>query len=110
MSCYTDDAFCGCRRCCAAREPTFVYFLQEADGGPIKIGYGWRPADRLRGAQVGNPRPLRLLGSISGGRALERAWHLRFQTDRIRGEWFAASPDLVDAIEGALRGPGKATP
>lgn len=88
---------------------TWIYFLQEGSAGPIKIGYAWRVLDRLRSAQTGNPRELRLIGVIfvlelghisssllpTNARRVERELHLLFAPSRIRGEWFSPSEDLV---------------
>lgn len=49
--------------------------------------------------QIGNSRPLRVLGLIASGD--EGQWHRRFEHDRIGGEWFQRSPDLVSAIDSA---------
>lgn len=78
---------------------SYVYFVQEGQRGPIKIGFaGWSPRDRLTGLQVGNPRRLRLIGLVEGTGKTERDWHARFESLRIRGEWFRATPDLLRTI------------
>jgi hypothetical protein len=75
----------------------FVYFVQ-ADDGPIKIGYSRNVRARLAALQVNTHLSLRLLGSMPGGEILEAQLHARFSEDRIRGEWFAASTDLLGFI------------
>lgn len=95
----------------------WVYFLQEGDSGPIKIGHAWRVSDRVNCAQVGNPRALRLVGAIfvhesvpvlhkrplSCTKALEHGLHKRFAGAHIRGEWFGPEEALLQYIE-SLRG------
>lgn len=82
-----------------------VYFVQEGDDGPIKIGVANDPFARLRECQVGNPRELNLLGVYVGGYPEERMLHRRFAAGRIRGEWFRPdTPGLQAVIDGSDRG------
>lgn len=76
--------------------PPSVYFVE--DGDAIKIGYGGHPTTRLGGLQVGNPRPLTLLGSYHATLADEKTLHDRFSTHWIRGEWFRDNPELRELI------------
>lgn len=99
-----DDRFSDCKgthgRCAAACDHTLVYFIQEdVPQGPIKIGHGWRVLDRLRGLQVGNPRPLCLVATMRGGKAAERELHARFKALHIRGEWYRPEPELIAFLE-----------
>lgn len=80
-----------------------VYFV-GAIGGPIKIGCSIRPPERRTSLQVGSERNLILLASIPGGPALERALHSRFALHRIRGEMFAATPELLMLVWEAAAG------
>ena len=75
----------------------YVYFA-GAVGGSIKIGRSVRPRERLNALQVGSELKLQLLAIIPGGRELEAALHTRFAPHRIRGEIFAASPELLMLI------------
>jgi hypothetical protein len=63
--------------------PTFIYFIQSGEDGPIKIGFSNQPDRRLPELQTGNPRAL-----IPGDTSVERQLHTRFEPARIRGEWF----------------------
>lgn len=81
--------------------PTFLYFVQEIEDGPIKIGVSAAPLTRLSSLQVANPRPLRLLSSRPGSGADEAELHKRLARHRIRGEWFAPVPDVLAAATGA---------
>jgi hypothetical protein len=69
-------------------QPTFIYFIQSGEDGPIKIGYSGRPDRRLPQLQTGNPRELILRHVIPGDTSVERQLHTRFEPARIRGEWF----------------------
>ena len=48
--------------------------------------------------QVGNPRRLRLVGTLEGGAELEGRLHQRFAHLRIAGEWFRAERELRQFI------------
>lgn len=78
-----------------------VYFVQAGgDGGPIKIGVS-RPERvhrRVREIQCGNHLELRILGMVPGERRLEGHLHMLFGNQRMRGEWFSASPEMVGFI------------
>lgn len=74
-----------------------VYFVQGVDGGPIKIGYttSMEADGRLAGLQCGSPVQLRVLHTVRGNQRLERELHVRFAVDRLHGEWFRPSDDLL---------------
>lgn len=76
--------------------PEFVYFARRASDGAIKIGWSHDPTARTKtlGAE--------LLNSIPGSRRLEQDLHARFDADRLDGEWFRPSADLLDFM-GDLR-------
>lgn len=77
----------------------FVYFIQEGEDGPIKIGWAKDPRRRLASMQSGNPRRLHLLGAIkTKRRLLERELHDRFIEDHLTGEWFSPSSELLALI------------
>lgn len=62
-----------------------LYFIQEGDCGPIKIGRG-DPASRLRTLQIGNPRELRIVGCLENVGYTEAFWHRAFEAYSMRGE------------------------
>lgn len=75
-----------------------VYFVQEGTSGPVKIGYTeQRLTHRVHGLQNGNPRPLRVLGVLAGGKKVEEEVHDAFAHLRIAGtkEWFEADEELL---------------
>lgn len=77
---------------------TRVYFIQEGDDGLIKIGESNDPRRRLVDHQCGNPRKLRLLGSFAARSYVEREVQGQFSADRVAGEWFTPTPELVAFI------------
>ena len=79
------------------KESRHVYFV-GASTGPIKIGIARDIGARLNGLQTSHPQPLGLYAYVNGGKALERQYHGRFQSDRLAGEWFQRSSDVVTEI------------
>jgi hypothetical protein len=75
-----------------------VYFI-GGDEGPIKIGRSCDPEARCREMNVGAPIDYRVLATTQGGSAMERAYHLRFEYARLRGEWFERRPEIEAEIQ-----------
>lgn len=76
-----------------------LYLVQEKDArGPLKIGVAEYPMRRLVGVQVGNPRPLFLLGWVVAPHGLEKIIHGQLIHDRISGEWFKPTPYVWGVI------------
>ena len=73
----------------------YVYFIQCGKTGPIKIGYANDVKARLATLQTASPFDLRLLATIKGRPSLERQLHNRFAGDRLRGEWFLPTSELL---------------
>jgi hypothetical protein len=79
----------------------FVYFMQAAQGGPIKIGVAKRPDRRLAIFQPATPHPLVIRAVARGGRLAETTLHRRFSKERInQTEWFEPSESLLTFIAG----------
>ncbi len=78
-----------------------VYFLTaEAPGFPIKIGFTSKPGQmRSKAVQTGCPYRLIILGTFAGGYRDENKLHRRFASQRLEGEWFARSDELVALID-----------
>ena len=74
----------------------YVYFIQQGDNGPIKIGYSAEPEKRLQTLSTASPYPLRILKTLKGGKSLEQELHIRFADHQLEGEWFAPDDDLLD--------------
>lgn len=84
-----------------------IYFIQcNGDRGPIKIGYtSLKSAEpRLRHMETDNPYHLRLLASMGGGPAIERAIQKKFADDRIRGEWYRPTHSILEFIGSITNG------
>lgn len=71
-----------------------VYFARL--GNLIKIGVSVDPLNRVRSFNAG------LIGSVEGGRELEKQLHIEFADLRERGEWFKAKKRLLARIEELL--------
>lgn len=94
-----EEAFEWARTSHSARK-TRIYFVQEGEGGPVKIGNSTWPERRLQDHQCGNPRTLYLLGSFAATRSTEREIHERFAEQRLTGEWFQPTTELLEYVLG----------
>jgi hypothetical protein len=72
-----------------------VYLIQAGSGGPVKIGAARNPAMRLQTLQTSHHETLRLVRVVEGNSVVERWFHKRFSSHRIRGEWFRFAPDML---------------
>lgn len=79
-----------------------VYFIRSGKRRLIKIGRARNARTRLAQLQCASPDRLRLLGVIHVDEAfrLESQLHRTFAADRVRGEWFKPSSDLMEVIDG----------
>jgi Meiotically Up-regulated Gene 113 (MUG113) protein len=75
-----------------------VYFIQS--GNAVKIGTSKTIAARLRALRTMSPLPIELLGVIPGGREEEAQLHREWSSQRLHGEWFTATPELLGRIAG----------
>jgi hypothetical protein len=76
-----------------------IYFIQQGQDGPIKIGLSWDVNKRMHTAKTFSPHPLRILGMINGGLKEERALHRKFKKERLEGEWFSPSEKLIQYLQ-----------
>ena len=77
-----------------------IYFLRDVAGvGPIKIGFTTNLEKRLQMYRGHSPVVLEVLATISADRTHEGQLHRMFVRDRLHGEWFAESPELLAVIE-----------
>ena len=74
-----------------------VYFIQGEQTKLIKIGKADDVLVRLRMLQCGSPDRLMVLKVEAD--ASERIYHLQFARDRVHGEWFSPSADLMAFID-----------
>jgi len=79
---------------------SWVYFIQAATGGPVKIGYSAKPYARLATLRSGSAGDLRIVAFTPGGVEEERMLHRLFARHRIRprGEWFHPAPAILALI------------
>ncbi len=93
-----------------ARTPDTLYFIEtECVERHIKIGVAWNVAGRLSALQGACPYRLRLLKRVPGAADQERILHKRFAKDRLTGEWFKRSTELLDLIS-SLEGTAELEP
>ncbi len=77
--------------------PSVVYFLRRSDGA-VKIGTTTNLVSRVKALETACG-PLAVLHVEPGGYELERAYHRRFDAERVHGEWFAcAGCDADDCV------------
>lgn len=72
-----------------------VYFIQQGDTGPIKIGWSKNVRSRLASLQTANPQRLRLLLVLKGEERDERRLHDWFSLERLGGEWFRGDGEVA---------------
>ena len=79
--------------------PRGVYFIRSvANESLIKIGYSSNVIIRFMHLHSSSPLTLELIGWVEGDRLTEREWHKRFKHLRSHGEWFHATPELIESI------------
>lgn len=84
------------------RERGWVYFILDPDPPPrgqIKIGKTKALRRRFNTIRTSNPN-IRLIGVIEGYTDLESYLHEKFKADRIAGEWFRLTPEIMAAASG----------
>jgi len=83
-----------------------IYFLLAPLGEmPIKIGLAENIARRVAGLDCMSPWPLVLVGALREERTrfratLESTLHARFESYRVRGEWFSPGARLLSFLRG----------
>ena len=76
-----------------------IYFIQQGGNGPIKIGYTDQTIERrMTTLQIACPEELNLLAKIDGTPEDERVLHKRFKADKIRGEWYNPSNNILSYL------------
>lgn len=73
-----------------------------SDGQFLKIGYSYKPLERLQLFQMGNPRKLSLVYSkppriLLTAKDVESAVHKRLRKFHLRGEWFDVPLEMAIA-------------
>lgn len=76
-----------------------IYFIRDGSNGYVKIGYTSVCARvRLAQMQVSTASVLELVGTMEGDLYAEADLHSRYSAQRVRGEWFRPSDDLLVLI------------
>lgn len=66
----------------------YVYFIQQGDNGPVKIGRSHDVAKRLVTLQIGCPDRLHIRYAQPAMSYTESILHERFAEFRVQGDWF----------------------
>lgn len=73
-----------------------IYFIQEGDNGPIKIGKAVSVERRLKGLQTAHHKELSILQVIPGGAERESKIKKDLIKFKIKGEWFQPMPEVFE--------------
>lgn len=78
-----------------------IYFAQDGENGPIKIGYTGQPRHRLWCLKRDYPE-MRVLAAMDGGFDVEQELHRKFvhlrRGNSTKNEWFNPAEDLLEFI------------
>lgn len=82
-------------------EAVHIYFIStsEVPDYPIKIGKTQNLEYRLAALQSACPYRLEIINSYHGCAAGEKILHIDYHKDRLNGEWFRRTPELMAEIE-----------
>jgi hypothetical protein len=76
---------------------TYIYFLKpKKRPGPIKVGCSALPQSRLEIFMAWSPFPLEIIGKVPGTLKDEGFFHRCFADCHSHGEWFRATPRLLE--------------
>lgn len=76
----------------------WIYCIQGESGGPIKIGFAVDVFDRMAALQAASPLKLVLLAGRRAQFWEERRLHQSHGKDRLHGEWFSPSAEVLDLV------------
>jgi hypothetical protein len=80
-----------------------IYYIACTATQRLKIGYTrGEPEVRLKQLQTGSAADLRLMACHHGTLDDERQLHEKFASQRLRGEWFEMSEDLLEHLSMAV--------
>jgi hypothetical protein len=88
------------------RWPDQIYVAGFQDGSAVKIGCSANPAKRTKALEAATGRPMHLFWSewTECAQLVEAVALGILEPNRIKGEWFAVSPEAaIDAAKAALR-------
>ncbi len=82
--------------------PGYVYFIENTHDSLIKIGKSRNPEHRLATLQTSSGFELKLVAKefVTKMSESEQYLHDLFDKDRVKGEWFFQSSELLDYIGG----------
>ncbi len=78
--------------------PAVVYFVQQGNDGPIKIGASRNFDKRLKKLRTHSPVGIRVLGTFPGGFEAERDLHHELAAHQLEGEWFSPTTEVLAAL------------
>lgn len=85
------------------RDQFKVYFVKPVGAsGPIKIGLSGNPQKRINEIKGWCPFELEMIGAVPGSWADEQFLHECLAEHHSHGEWFHASPLVLNTIEHVL--------
>lgn len=79
-----------------------IYFIRCVSLKAIKIGQAGNPGKRLAEMQVGCPADLVMYGKCHGTKEDEKMLHAKFRSQKIRGEWFTETPEMMEFIDNVI--------
>jgi hypothetical protein len=86
--------------CLYEKTVDMIYFIQEGNAGPIKIGFAIDPWKRIEQIQIGNSEKLNMLRTIPGNKKREREIHKLLSAYKKRGEWYEPTIEVIEFIKG----------
>jgi hypothetical protein len=84
-----------------------LYFIRGKESGNIKIGFSTNPDKRKSNLQTAHYEELEFIGIMSGTLEDEARIHEMFAEFNIRGEWFKATPKILEYVEKNANKPEK---
>lgn len=78
-----------------------IYFIQAGENGPIKIGRSNDVEKRLKQLQTASAEKLKILWKydVENDKKVESELHKQLQHERIDGEWFRPSEEVLRTIK-----------
>lgn len=76
----------------------YVYFIRN-QAGLIKVGFSSDVPRRFRTLITSAGQMMEFLGAFPGGPEVESEIHFEFASDRVIGEWFRSSDDLLEYLQ-----------
>ena len=84
------------------RDANYVYLIATEDFEFVKIGRARDAHARLKRLQTGNHLDLMIIAEILCEDEAEQQFHSRFKSERVRGEWFKCTDEMVGLADDDL--------